>query len=90
MEESEGYPIPHDNTAYHQKSSGLPLLSLICMAIPRSPPIHDPFQAELDALDFKTDLSEDYVMVRRLAMTRGDAIRNMNLPEKVRMREPSR
>lgn len=41
-------------------------------------------QADLDALDFKSDLSEDFVMVRRLAITRADTIRNMNLPEKVR------
>ena len=41
-------------------------------------------QADLDALDFKSDLSEDFVMVRRLAITRADPIRNMNLPEKVR------
>ena len=40
-------------------------------------------QAELDTLDFKSDLQEDYVMVRRLAMTRGDAIRNTNMQEKV-------
>jgi hypothetical protein len=40
-------------------------------------------QTELDSLDFKNDLSEDYVMVRRLSITRNDPIRNMNLPEKV-------
>ncbi len=43
-------------------------------------------QTDLDALDFKSDLSEDYVMVRRLVITRADPIRNMKLPEKVRER----
>ena len=40
-------------------------------------------QVELDTLDFKSDLQEDYVMVRRLAMARGDAIKNTNMQEKV-------
>ncbi|KAG1678184.1 hypothetical protein FOA52_016121 [Chlamydomonas sp. UWO 241] len=39
---------------------------------------------DLDELDFKSDLCEDYVMVRRLSITRADPIRSMRLPEKVR------
>ncbi|GAX82609.1 hypothetical protein CEUSTIGMA_g10035.t1 [Chlamydomonas eustigma] len=42
-------------------------------------------QTELDSLDFKNDLAEDYVMARRLSITRNDPIRNMNIPEKVRL-----
>ena len=40
--------------------------------------------AELDDLDFKRDLSEDFVMVKRIAVTRADPIRTMGIPDKVR------
>ncbi|KAF5837943.1 hypothetical protein DUNSADRAFT_3664 [Dunaliella salina] len=35
-------------------------------------------QTDLDTLDFKTDLNEDYVLVRRLSITRHDAVRSMS------------
>lgn len=41
--------------------------------------------AELDDLDFKRDLSEDFVMVKRIAVTRADPIRSMGIPDKVRV-----
>jgi len=41
-------------------------------------------QADLDVLDFKNDLSEDFVLAKRLQVTRADIIRTVNLPETVR------
>ena len=50
------------------------------MAGPHAPP-------PLIPPSLQSDLAEDYVMMRRLALTRGDPIRNMHLPEKVRLDE---
>eukprot|EP00798_Chlamydomonas_sp_ICE-L_P013522 gene13522-19387_t len=41
-------------------------------------------QEDLDALDFKSDLSEDFVLAKRLYITRVDVIRNVKIAETVR------